>query len=80
MNRNNSPAQVLVLTAMDAFNKLEQTKVLMEAWWNLSSETNLSEQRQDELALLLAVYQQRRNEYLGLLGEILEELRETVFK
>lgn len=80
MNRNNSPAQVLVLTAMNAFDELEQTKVLMEAWWNLNSQSNLSQERLDEIGLLLLLYEQRRNEYLELLGEILEELRETVFK
>jgi len=80
MNRNNSPAQVLVLSAMNAFDELEQTRVLMEAWWNLNSETEQSEKRQDELALLLLIYERRRNEYSGLLKEILEELHKVVFE
>jgi len=80
MNRNNSPAQVLVVSAMSAFDELEQTRVLMEAWWNLNSETEQSEKRQDELALLLLIYERRRNEYSGLLKEILEELHKVVFE
>jgi len=80
MNRNNTPAQMLVLTAMNAFHELEQTRVLMEAWWNLNSETKQSEDRQDEIALLLLIYESRRNEYSELLKEILEELHKVVFE
>jgi len=80
MNRNNTPAQMLVLTAMNAFHELEQTNVLMEAWWSLNSEANQSEKRQDEIALLLLIYESRRNECSGLLKEILEELHKVVFE
>ena len=79
MKRKNTPAQVLVIRAMDVFNELERSKVLMNAWWNHYEGCSMSDQEMYEMELLLTVYEQRRDEYLCLMKEILQELHKTVF-